>query len=72
MPFVIVKMGKGRTVEVKRKLARAVTDALVDTLDVKPEWVTVLLEESDKENWATGGVLHSDGPAEGSGKKGTE
>jgi 4-oxalocrotonate tautomerase len=72
MPFVTIKMGKGRTIEVKRKLAKAVTDALVDTLDVKPEWVTVLIEESDKENWATGGVLHSDAQGEGSGKKGTE
>ena len=65
MPIVTVKMGKGRTVEQKRSLARALTDAIVDTLDVKPEWVTILFEESGKDDWATGGVLHSDKKGEG-------
>lgn len=49
----------------------ALTDALVATADVKPEWVTVLIEEFDRENWATGGELHSDKFGEGCGSKGT-
>jgi len=60
MPVVSVKMIKGRSVEQKRKMAKAITDALVSTVDVKPEWVWVLIEELDKENWAFAGELYSD------------
>ena len=72
MPVVSVKIAKGRTVEQKRALAKAVTDAVVTTLDLKPEWVTVVIEEFDRENWATGGELHSDKYGPGCGKQGTE
>jgi 4-oxalocrotonate tautomerase len=62
MPVVQVKILKGRDVEAKRALAKAVTEALVATIDVKPEWVTVVIEEFERENWATSGQLHSDRP----------
>ena len=67
MPIVSVKIARGRTVDQKRALVDAVTKAVVSTLDVKPEWVTVLIEEFERENWATGGVLHSEkfGPGHG-------
>ena len=60
MPIITVKMGKGRTVEKKRALVGALTKLAVDMLDVKEEWVTVLIEESDRDNWAVGGELLSD------------
>ena len=60
MPIIVVKMAKGRSIEQKRKLVKATTNVIVDILDVKPEWVTVLIEEFDRENWATGGELHID------------
>ncbi|MEW5734622.1 MAG: 2-hydroxymuconate tautomerase [Thermodesulfobacteriota bacterium] len=60
MPVVSIKMAEGRSVEQKRRLVRSVTDALVSELGVKPEWVTVLIEELSRENWATAGELHSD------------
>ena len=60
MPVVNVKIVKGRTVEQKRNLARAVTDAVARTIDVKPDAVWVLIEEYEKENWAAGGGLYSD------------
>ncbi|MFQ5441625.1 MAG: 4-oxalocrotonate tautomerase family protein [Thermodesulfobacteriota bacterium] len=60
MPLVTVKLGPGRPVEIKRKIAGELTDVMVKNLDVKPEWVTVLFEELGKENWATGGKLHSE------------
>ena len=71
MPVITIKVGRGRPVETKRKMADAVTRAIVDTLDVKPEWVTVLIEEFDRENRATGGDLHSDKFGPGFGKAGT-
>jgi 4-oxalocrotonate tautomerase len=63
MPVVNIKIVKGRTVEQKRNLARAVTDAVVRTIDVKPDAVWVLIEEYEKENWAAGGELFSDSRA---------
>jgi 4-oxalocrotonate tautomerase len=69
MPIVSIKLAKGRTIEQKRNLVKAVTDAVVSTLDVKQEWISVLIEEFDRENWATGGDLHIDKYGSGCGKK---
>jgi len=60
MPIVTIKIAKGRTIDQKRNLARAITDSVVSILDVKPGWVSVLIEEFDRENWSTGGELHID------------
>jgi 4-oxalocrotonate tautomerase len=65
-------MAHGRDASVKRRLAEDITKVLVETLDVDPEWVTVLFQEIDRENWATGGHLHSDLFGSGYGRKGTE
>lgn len=71
MPIISIKLAKGRSVDQKRELAQAVTDAVAEKLDVKREWVTVLFEEYDRQNWATGGELHSDKFGEGFGRQGT-
>lgn len=71
MPVVSVRIGRGRPVETKRRLAAAVTRAVADSLDVPAEWVTVLIEEYDRDNWATGGELHSDRFGPGYGRDGT-
>lgn len=68
MPVVTIKVAKGRPVEQKRRLVKALTDSVVSILDVKPEWVTVLIEEFERDNWASGGELHSDKFGEGFGK----
>ncbi len=60
MPVVTIRIAKGRPVERKRALAAAVTKAVAETLDVRPEWVTLLIDEFERENWATGGQLHAD------------
>lgn len=69
MPIVNVKIAKGRPIKIKRKLVKGLTDIIVKTLDVKEEWVTVLIEEFDRKNWSTGGKLHSDKFGKGFGKK---
>ncbi len=71
MPVVNIKIVKGRSVEKKRDLVKAVTDAVVQALEVKPEWVTVIIEEHGREDWATGGELHIDKYGPGFGKQGT-
>jgi 4-oxalocrotonate tautomerase len=72
MPVVSIRIARGRSVDEKRSLVESVTGAIVKALDVKPEWVTVLIEEFERENWATGGVLHQDKLGPGFGKRGTE
>ena len=60
MPFVTIQIAKGHSLEQKRKLAQAVTDTLVSNLGTKPEWVTIHIDEFERENWAVGGELHID------------
>ena len=60
MPEVYIHAFEGRTLEQKRKLVKSVTDAVCDSLDVKPEVVIVQLVEGKRENRAVGGVLTTD------------
>lgn len=72
MPIITVKMAKGRTTEQKQQFVKSITQAAVQILDVKEEWVTVVLDEYERENWATGGTLHSIKYGKGCGKMGVE
>lgn len=60
MPTIHVQMFAGRTVEQKRALAKALTDATVATLGAKPESVDVVFTDVQRQDWATGGELWSD------------
>lgn len=62
MPFLTLQIAKGHSVEKKREVVQALTQTLVDTLGTKPEWVTIHIDEFERENWAVGGELHSDKP----------
>jgi 4-oxalocrotonate tautomerase len=72
LPVITVKMAKGRTIEQKQQFVEAITNEAVKTLNVKEEWVTVIFDEYDRENWASNGQLHSLKFGDGFGKKGTE
>ncbi|HHY74959.1 MAG TPA: 4-oxalocrotonate tautomerase [Bacillus bacterium] len=72
MPIITIKLARGRTVKVKQKFVEAVTKEAVHTLNVKAEWVTVLFDEYDRENWASKGELHSLKFGKEFGEKGTE
>ena len=72
MPIITIKMAKGRTSEQKQQFVEAITNEAVKTLNVKKEWVTVLFDEYERENWATEGKLHSIKFGDGFGKQGTE
>ncbi|MES2481562.1 MAG: 4-oxalocrotonate tautomerase [Pseudomonadota bacterium] len=60
MPTLRVELMEGRTVEQKKALVQALTQAVVDTLGSKPESVDVLLFDIKRQDWATGGVLWSE------------
>ncbi len=69
MPIVTIKIAQGHSREQKRRLAQEIADAVVRILEVEPDWVSVLIEEFDRENWSTGGQLHIDKLGPGGGKK---
>lgn len=72
MPFITVKMAKGRTIEQKQQFVETITKEAVNILNVKQEWVTIVFDEYERENWATDGQLHSIKFGDGFGKQGTE
>ncbi len=60
MPVVTVELWEGRTVEQKRKLVRAITDAMVEHAGANPDALHVIIHEIPRENWSRAGVLGVD------------
>lgn len=60
MPVVEIHMLEGRTLEQKRQLVKLVTEALVKSLGVKAEDVTILIDDVLRHNASVGGKLTSD------------
>ena len=55
MPIIELNVAEGRTVEQKAAAMAAITDAVVRTLDVRPEQVRILINEVKDENFAIAG-----------------
>ena len=68
MPIINLKMAKGRSEKQKQDFVEKVTSLTVETLNVEREWVTVIIDEYERENWATDGKLHSYKFGKGFGK----
>ncbi len=60
MPVVTVELWEGRTLDQKRRLVQAITDAMVEHADASPDALHVILHEIPRENWARAGVLGVD------------
>jgi len=60
MPLVQITMLTGRTTDQKRKLAKRITDAMVEEAGAPREGVVVTFNEVSKENYASAGVLVAD------------
>jgi 4-oxalocrotonate tautomerase len=60
MPIIHVNMFEGRTVDQKRKMVVAMTDAVVKSLDVKPDAVRIIIHDLPRHNIAVAGVLASE------------
>ncbi|HWM65896.1 MAG: 4-oxalocrotonate tautomerase [Gammaproteobacteria bacterium] len=56
MPIANIQILAGRPAEAKRALIQAVTAAIVESLQVKPESVRVIVQEVPPEHWGIGGV----------------
>jgi len=60
MPFVSIKIAKGRTTEQKRALAESVTEAIATSIDIDPKKVWIEIDEFELENFAVDGQLMID------------
>ncbi len=60
MPVVNIKLIEGRTLEQKRTLSTAVTQAISASFGVTEEAVWISIEDMKPENFAQGGQLHAD------------
>lgn len=62
MPTIRVELFEGRTVEQKRALAAALTEATVRTLGGSADGVDILFFDIARHDWATAGKLWCDRP----------
>jgi len=60
MPIIHVHMLEGRSQDLKKKLVANMTDAVVKSLDVKPDQVRIILIDMAKSNYSIAGVLQSE------------
>ena len=60
MPYVTIEWLEGRTIDQKRKVIAAITDALVDLADARREGVQVVFKDLSREIWGKGGILGID------------
>ncbi len=60
MPIIQVHLLEGRTVDQKRKLVANLTEAVVKSLDAKPDAVRIILQEMARHDYAIAGVLALD------------
>ena len=62
MPTLHIELFEGRSPDLKRQLAEALTRETCLVLGCGPEAVDILFSDVKRENWATAGVLWSDRP----------
>jgi 4-oxalocrotonate tautomerase len=55
MPIIRVEILEGRSPEKKERLIAALTEVAVNTLDVNPEQVRVVIYEMPKPHWGIAG-----------------
>jgi 4-oxalocrotonate tautomerase len=61
MPYVKVEIAKGiASVEQKRAVIRGMTDVLVKELGRNPEYIFVVIDEVDTDNWGRKGMSLTD------------
>jgi 4-oxalocrotonate tautomerase len=60
MPVVTVQLWSGRSVEQKRKLVAAITEAMVRHAGCGPDHLHVIIQDVPKESWGRAGKLGID------------
>lgn len=60
MPLIQITMLAGRSVDQKRKIAKRITDVMVEEAGARREGIVVTFIELSKESYASGGELMAD------------
>jgi 4-oxalocrotonate tautomerase len=60
MPYVTIVLKEGRSVEQKREIVKAVTEAVARTANAKPEAIHIILQDAPATNLAKEGILLAD------------
>lgn len=60
MPLVQITMLAGRTADQKRKIAKRITEVLVEEAEARREGIVISFHEVSKESYASGGELMVD------------
>lgn len=60
MPFVEIKLWKGRDERCRKELIEGITDVCEKVVGCPRHAVEVVIDEVDKSNWGMGGVPASD------------
>ncbi|MGI6576078.1 MAG: 2-hydroxymuconate tautomerase [bacterium] len=60
MPIVQIELLEGRNLDQRRLLAEKVTNAICESLDVKPESVRIIMREMKRDSFARSGKLVCD------------
>jgi 4-oxalocrotonate tautomerase len=70
MPIIQLNVAEGRTVEQRAAAMAAITDAVVRTLDVRPEQVRIQINEVSPDNFSIAGETMASRIARESGPSG--
>jgi len=62
MPYMTLRIDDRHTDAAIQSLATNITNAIIETLGSKPEWVTLVFETHPRARWSLGGVLQSTVP----------
>ena len=57
MPYVNLQITKGATREQKAQLVKEITNSLVNVLGKKPEYIHIVIQEIEEEDWGYSGLL---------------
>lgn len=60
MPNITIQWYAGRTIDQKRELTRAITDAVVQIAKTSPDQVHIVFQDVEKTHWGWNGKLASD------------
>ncbi len=60
MPHIQITLLKGRSIEVKRKIASRITEVMEQEAGTAKEGISISFVEVDRESYARGGVLIAD------------
>lgn len=69
MPIISVVIAEGRSVEKKRQLIRALTDAAAGAFECSPQTVRVILNETPLDHYAVAGVTFGEKAEKGEYKQ---